>query len=109
MAFCFAGLSEGLTFGEVYNVATGVGISMRDLMTKIFNIAGQEKVVLEEELRFRPANSEVYELIGKNDKFVSNSGWLPEHSLETGLNLTINWWQHQLETESVRNSSQFQF
>ncbi|MDC0644659.1 SDR family NAD(P)-dependent oxidoreductase [Alphaproteobacteria bacterium] len=107
-AFCFAGLSKDMRFGEVYNVATGVGISMRDLMSKIFSIAGMDKDFVEEDSRIRPTKSEVYELIGKNEKFVLNSGWTPEHSIETGLELTINWWHEQLETDGFRNSALYQ-
>ena len=41
--------------------------------------------------RLRPSGSEVFRLLGSNEKIRQLTGWVPQVSLEEGLKRTINW------------------
>lgn len=41
--------------------------------------------------RLRPAGSEVFRLLGSNEKIKRLTGWQPRISLEEGLKRTIDW------------------
>ena len=41
--------------------------------------------------RLRPTGSEVYRLLGSNEKIKRLTGWAPRFSLEEGLKKTIEW------------------
>ena len=71
--------SEKCEYGEPYNVCSGKGISIADyvkLAKSLFNITAEIYI---DKNRIRP--SEVPLLIGKNDKFVKQTGWQPVRSI----------------------------
>lgn len=71
------------TAGEVYNVASGVATTVRDLVATLSRIAGLDDVVLERDpARLR---SEARMLIGDASKLRRATGWRPEVDLVTTL------------------------
>jgi len=71
--------SEKCELGEPYNVCSGKGISIADyiiLALKTFNLDAE--IFIDPE-RLRP--SEVPLLIGKNEKIVKETGWMPVRSI----------------------------
>ena len=50
--------------------------------------------------RLRPSGSEVFRLLGSNEKIRQLTGWVPQVSLEEGLKRTINW---ILKDDNLRN------
>jgi len=77
--------------GEVINVGSGFGITVGDLVNKIFSIMGKQVEVLLDESRVRPEKSEVMQLIADNSKAKELAGWQPTVSFDDGLKLTIEW------------------
>jgi nucleoside-diphosphate-sugar epimerase len=73
-----------------YNLCTGMGISIEDLVTVVGRLIGRRLTVAHDQRRLRPPEGEVDRLIGDNSAFRNMSGWNPETSLEEGLRRTIS-------------------
>lgn len=70
----YISLAEKGTAGEVYNVCSGVGVSVRDLALAALKSAGVDGEVVSDEQLQRPMDMPV--LIGSNDKLRA-TGWRP--------------------------------
>jgi nucleoside-diphosphate-sugar epimerase len=74
----------------IYNIASGIPISIRELMSTIQTLCGRKDLI---EFGARPYPAwEPMSLYGSNDKLKA-LGWSPGYSLELGLMQTIQWWQ----------------
>ncbi|MBI4234824.1 GDP-mannose 4,6-dehydratase [Candidatus Peregrinibacteria bacterium] len=69
--------------GETYNVCSGKGLSIKEILLKMIALSGLEVEIREESGRFRP--SEIPILIGSCDKFKADTGFVPELSFEKTL------------------------
>ncbi|MDR3355416.1 MAG: NAD-dependent 4,6-dehydratase LegB [Synergistaceae bacterium] len=78
------------SLGRVTNLGTGLEISVGDLARKIAKIVGTEAVIVCDESRLRPANSEV-ERLCSDASLARSLGWRPNVSLTDGLSATIDW------------------
>jgi NAD dependent epimerase/dehydratase len=77
--------------GRLYNLGTGIGISIGELVKKIQSVVGSSKSVVEEHERFRPEPSEVRELVSDPSRIHREVGWKAQVSLEEGLKQTAEW------------------
>lgn len=78
--------------GEVINIGTGSGVTIGELLQRIFRILGKEDMrVVEDADRVRPDKSEVMELICDNSKAKRFLDWSPQYTLDDGLAETIEW------------------
>ena len=77
--------------GQEVNIATGVEISVRELAQELIRQINPAARLLEEDLRKRPANSEVERLLGCNKKIRSLTSWQPRYTFAAGLAETIEW------------------
>lgn len=78
--------------GEVINIGSGQGISIKDLIDKIVKLMGKEDIeIISEPERIRPDNSEVMRLVCDNSKARKLISWAPSCTLEKGLDETIKW------------------
>ncbi len=82
--------------GEFINIGMNKEISVGDLIYKISKIMNSTIEIVKEEVRVRPSNSEVEQLLCDNNKIISNTSWLPKYDLDTGLKETINWIEQNL-------------
>lgn len=82
------------TVGQEINIATGKDISIGDLAKLIINKINPDAKIITDEKRIRPENSEVERLLGSNEKLKSLTGWVPQTSLEEGLDITIEWFKN---------------
>ena len=82
------------TVGQEINIATGKEISIGDLAKLIINKINPDAKIITDEKRVRPENSEVERLLGSNDKLKNLTGWVPQTSLEEGLDITIEWFKN---------------
>lgn len=80
--------------GEVYNLATGHGITIRDLLGKILAQSKVEVKVETDPERLRPSDVEV--LIGDSSKFRADTGWEPRIPFDTTLTDLLNYWRETL-------------
>lgn len=81
------------TIGEEINISTQTEISIGDLAKKIINMINPKAKLKHSKSRVRPVKSEVERLLGSNDKIKDLTGWVPEHTLDSGLKKTITWFK----------------
>lgn len=79
------------TVGEVFNLGTGVEISIKVLVKKIIELIGKDVEIIQDPLRLRPDNSEVERLLCDASKTRNMTDWKPKYTFESGLKETINW------------------
>lgn len=79
------------TAGQEINIATQKEVSMEKTLKTIASLMGADVNWVTDPQRLRPAGSEVFRLLGSNEKIHALTGWLPEVSLEDGLKKTIDW------------------
>ncbi|MCP4662619.1 MAG: GDP-mannose 4,6-dehydratase [bacterium] len=87
------------TPGEVYNIATGVGITIRELLDRLIALAGIEVRVEQDPERMRP--SDVLILVGDSSKFRAETGWEPQIPLDQTLSDTLEYWQQRVADEGA--------
>lgn len=80
--------------GEVYNIATGVGIRIRDLLDRLIELAGVEVKVETDPERLRPSDVEI--LIGDSSKFRADTGWEPRIAFDKTLADVLDFWRRRL-------------
>jgi nucleoside-diphosphate-sugar epimerase len=71
--------------GEVYNVGSGIGRSIREMLKLVQQVAGVDKPVRQASERFRPEKSEVAALVCDYGKARATFGYEPSISFEDGL------------------------
>jgi len=82
--------------GEVYNIASGRGHSIRELLDRLILLSGLEVEVRIDPQRLRPSDVEI--LIGDSTKFRERTGWEPRIPLETTLRDLLDYWRRRLRT-----------
>jgi len=80
--------------GEVYNIATGNGIHIHELLDKLLEMSTVEVEVKEDPERMRPSDVEI--LIGDSSKFRADTGWEPEIPFEKTLADVLQYWRDRL-------------
>ena len=79
--------------GEVYNVCTGQGTSIGDVIATMQEIAGTEAIIETDPRLLRPSDNRA--VIGCNEKLFRATGWKPEISLRDSLSNLLDWWARQ--------------
>ncbi len=79
------------SIGEVVNIGSGSEISIGDLATTVLGVLGEDKPVVLDRRRLRPEASEVDRLCAETSKAKRLLGWTPSHTLEEGLEETVEW------------------
>lgn len=79
--------------GEKINIATGSGVILEDVAHTLMDIIGRKVEIAREDIRLRPAKSEVERLIGSNEKIKKLTGWQPKYDLKQGLRETVEWFK----------------
>jgi GDP-4-dehydro-6-deoxy-D-mannose reductase len=82
--------------GEVYNIASGVGHSIRELLDTLIALSGIEVEVEIDPQRLRPSDVEI--LVGDSTRFRERTGWKPTIPLETTLSDLLDYWRRRLRT-----------
>ena len=94
--FVAAAASEACV-GEVTHLATGVGVSIGELVAMILRLTGKDLPVETTAERVRPDSSEVFELLGTSESATRRAGWSAATSLEDGLESTLHWVESHLD------------
>ena len=71
-------LKQGMS-GEVYNVCSGKGIRLRDIICTVAEILEIKVITRTDETRIRPKDSKW--IIGDNSRIKQSFGWEPEYTL----------------------------
>jgi len=83
--------------GEIFNISSGVGISIKDLADKIKNLIGWDGEIIWQSLPKRALD--IHTLIGDNLKIKDVLGVPEPYSLDDGLELTIDYWKEKLNVK----------
>lgn len=84
--------------GEVVNLGTGKGITIRQAAAAAMRVAGKKARIRTERTRVRPAASEVLRLVADNRKARRLLKWRPRHGFETGLRLTAAYLRERIDS-----------
>lgn len=79
------------TPGEVYNIASGKGIKIADLLKKLIELTKVEVKIEQDPDRLRP--SDVQLLTGSPEKFQKATGWKPMIPFEKTLRDLMDYWR----------------
>ena len=82
--------------GEVYNICSGKGYSIRDVLNILKGYSKKKFTVKKDASRMRP--SDVPTLIGDNTKFVKRTGWRPEIPFEKTLKDLLDYWRASIKS-----------
>lgn len=77
--------------GQVYNVCSGKGHKLRDIVgyiEKIMNIKADIEI---DQGILRPLENR--EIVGDNSKIFRDCGWVPEHDIESSLKSVVEYWR----------------
>jgi NAD dependent epimerase/dehydratase len=83
--------------GEVFNLGTGLEISVGEVVERVYTMVGKELPVLSSDERLRPPGSEVDRLCASVEKAQERLGWAPTVPFDEGLRRTIDWITSSLE------------
>jgi NAD dependent epimerase/dehydratase len=89
------------TIGEEVNIATQREISVRELAEELIKQLNPKAIIVNEDFRNRPENSEVNRLLGSNEKIKKLTGWYSKYTLENGLKETIQFFIENLDKYKV--------
>jgi len=91
VARAYALALEKGTPGEVYNIASGKGIKIRDLLNKLVSMSKIEIEIEQDPARLRPSDVEL--LTGSAEKFQTATGWRPEIPFDKTLEDLMDYWR----------------
>jgi GDP-4-dehydro-6-deoxy-D-mannose reductase len=86
-------LEKGET-GEVYNIASGNGRKIREVLDCLLSLSRVEVKVQEDSEKMRP--SDVPILVGDYSKFRKKVGWEPEIPIEETLKDLLDYWRERV-------------
>jgi NAD dependent epimerase/dehydratase len=81
--------------GQDVNICTETEISIQKLAELIMSLTGKNATIIQDDVRLRPAKSEVFRLLGDSAKLRNHTSWKPENTIEKGLEKTIEWFSNQ--------------
>jgi GDP-4-dehydro-6-deoxy-D-mannose reductase len=87
--------------GEAYNVASGRGTSLEEIVRLLASFCSRPIRIAVERKRFRPGDVPV--LYGSNRKLRRTTGWKPEHNLQTTLRDLYSYWKDTLRAQKRRD------
>jgi len=85
--------------GEVYNIASGSGITIREMLDRLVAMSSVELRIETDPARMRPSDVEV--LLGDSSKFREATGWEPRIPLERTLADTLAYWRAVFASRST--------
>jgi len=87
----YDGLLRGGRKGEIYNVCSGVGHSLKELVQQMLAILDMKVLLETDESLIRPNDNKI--IVGSNEKIKRDIGWCPEIPLEQSLKDVIDFWK----------------
>jgi NAD dependent epimerase/dehydratase len=94
--FLALGATPGIE-GETINIGSGTEITVGDAAKLLMEIVGNEALIVTDQQRIRPADSEVERLLSDNAKIVKLTGWQPQVSLRDGFTAMVEWIRDNLD------------
>jgi GDP-4-dehydro-6-deoxy-D-mannose reductase len=79
--------------GEIYNIASGKDLVIRDLLARMLELAGVEAEIVRDSAHIRPAEQRVVR--GRNVK-LARLGWTPRRSIDEALKEILDDWERRI-------------
>ena len=89
--------------GEAYNVGSGRGVSIREVLDQLIALSDSEIETRVDPQRLRPADVE--RLVADTSRFAAATGWQPEIPLARCLADLLDWWRASIEHTEDLNST----
>jgi GDP-4-dehydro-6-deoxy-D-mannose reductase len=83
--------------GEAYNVCSGRGVSIREMLDLLLARSEAEIEVGVDPARLRPADIPM--LVGDGSRFTEVTGWRPEIPFERTLEDLLEWWRSEVSDQ----------
>ncbi len=80
--------------GEVYNIASGKGIKIKDMLDILVSLSKVDLKIEQDPARLRPSDVEL--LIGSPEKFQKKTGWKPEIPFEKTMQDLLDYWREKI-------------
>lgn len=84
-------LESNLERGQVYNICSGRGVVMQEVLDQLLAMANKPIRVVVDQSRIRPSDTPVF--VGNHDKLTQDTGWKPEIKLENTLEESLAHWR----------------
>jgi GDP-4-dehydro-6-deoxy-D-mannose reductase len=84
--------------GDVYNVCSGQGVRIRDVLERLLRVSGVRVEVRVDPERLRPADVPV--LVGDAARLRGATGWEPRLSLDQSLADLLEYWRERVASEA---------
>jgi len=81
--------------GEVYNICSGIGVRIKDMLDKLIALSNVDLEIKQDPTRLRPSDVEL--LIGSSEKFQKETGWKPEIPFDKTLKDLLDYWRERIE------------
>jgi NAD dependent epimerase/dehydratase len=91
------------SIGQEINIATGQGVSIGQLAKELIVRLSPQTVIVCDDARVRPKESEVERLLGCNKKISSLTNWTPQYDLSRGLSETIAWFEDRANRSKYKS------
>jgi GDP-4-dehydro-6-deoxy-D-mannose reductase len=89
--------------GEVYNIASGHGIHIHEMLDQLLALASVEVKIEVDPERLRPSDVEI--LIGDSSKFRADTGWEPHIPFAQTLADLLAYWRERLAARQRREAA----
>lgn len=86
--------------GEVYNIGSGVGHRIGDMLERLLSMANIDIEVTRDEARMRPSDNPV--LICNNTRIREHVGWEPQADMDDILIDVLNYWRQATKEEEAK-------
>lgn len=95
----FLAVQSGST-GAVYNIATGCGHTLQELIDIMLRRAGVTAEVRVDEKLLRPGEAAI--VLGNAGALRAATGWEPEISFEQSVEDTLEYWRHRVSSGTLK-------
>ena len=85
-------LEKGIS-GEVYNVGSGIGISINDILNKLISISNVDIVVNVDKEKFRVVDTPM--IVCDNRKLIKDTSWEQQYEIDKSLSDIMKYWRRK--------------
>ena len=86
---------ENSLAGEVYNVCSGIGTSIKKILEILNNQSNKKLKIIVDKTKFR--KNEALAIIGNNEKLKKELLWEPAYTLENTLKDILDYWRNKIK------------